>query len=76
MAVSVSVNHPAYPHQQKIVTLVAQIAASTGALRVSYQVQLVALQVQFVDALMAHGAVPASAILSTMSYGAVDTNAI
>lgn len=62
----------------QIVTLVALIAATTSgtAARVQYQRQLGELQKQLVDGLLAEGELPASAILSTMTYGPADTNAV
>lgn len=77
MTVNVPVNHPAYPQSQKITTLVALIAANANPLlKPVYQFQLVEQQRQLVDALMAHGAVPASAILSGLVFGQPDTNAV
>jgi hypothetical protein len=77
MTVTVPVNSPTYPVSAEITNLKALIAATSNvALKVALQVRLVAAQVVFVDALMAHGAVPASWILSNATYGSPDTNAI
>jgi hypothetical protein len=77
MSVTVPAGHPAKAHFDKVANHVALITANAVTnppLANMLKVQLPALQVQLVDALMADGSLPASAILSTMTFHAADTN--
>ena len=75
MAVVVPAQNKEFPLYQQIVTMKAAITANTNPAHVAqFRQQLPALQVQLVDALMASGALPASAILSNLAYGTGDTN--
>ena len=78
MTVIVPVPSPAWFAYNQIATLTALIAATTSGspARYQYQEQLNQLQRQLVATLIEQDKVPASAILSTMTYGAADTNAI
>lgn len=78
MTVIVPVQSTAWYFYNQIATITALIAATPSGTppRTSYQFQLGELQKQLVQVLMEQDKVPASAILSTMTYGAADTNAI
>lgn len=78
MTIIVNPLHPAYPQYALIVGIKAQIAAlpAGSPFKPALQVQLVEWQRQLVDALMAHGLVPASAILSSLTLPVADSNAL
>ena len=75
MAVIVPTYSPSYPLYKQVTDLSALIAATptSSPARPGYSVQLFALQQQLVDALMDQDGLPASTILSSMTYGQAST---
>lgn len=78
MTVTVPINAPGFQLQVQITNVTNLLAAATAipAMRASQQQLLVALQQSLVNELMRSGAVPASAILSGLTYGQADTNVV
>ena len=75
VTVTVGDNPAAYALQAQITNVAAIISANKNpAVTPQYKNQLVGLQIQLVNALMASGHLPASAILSGLTFKAADTN--